>query len=185
METEKIQRLNAFLALHGTSCDILSKSKVQQFEKIDDAIQERVAHIKKAKEIIKKQSINVLNISADTKIARKTFYNNDLLRLYVEYRAADFYNDLTENQEKIKALKENIRTLENSMQNFILRDIEIENLRKELEVTQKELSHVMIAYEELQRKYEKLLTDREQSTSKPSCKVLIPKGGKLGSYFEV
>ena len=183
MEAEKIKRLNEFLRIHKTSCDDLSKSKVQQLLKADDAIQIRLSQIKHAEEFLKQPNINILNIASDTNISRKTFYNNELLRLYVEHCAAKVCDFRTESKEQKDELQNKVADLESQVRKFLIRDIETENLRKELETTQRELSHSLIAYDELQCKYEKLLRKKEELPQKPRCKILIPKDGKLGPYF--
>ena len=65
------------------SIDTISKSRLAQFEKVDAAIQTRLSEAMKEHDLLKTNPINVSTIVADTSIARKTFYNNDLLRLYV------------------------------------------------------------------------------------------------------
>ena len=57
MESEKISRINAFLARHGASIDTISKQKLAQFEKVDDAIQARLADINKARDILQGKPI--------------------------------------------------------------------------------------------------------------------------------
>lgn len=181
MEVEKRKRLSDFLDKHGKTYEILPKSQLTQLIKIDDAIEERLARIKNSEETIRQQSINVLNIASETKIARKTFYNNELLRLYVEECAAECYNESIACKEKIKNLKEQIVNLESSVQRFMLRDVETENLRRELAVTQRELTSLLTAYNGLKDKYEKLLFQIEQPQARQQCKVLVPKNGEFSA----
>ena len=71
------------LTKNGASIDTISKSRLAQFEKVDAAIQTCLSEARKEHDLLKTNPINVSTIVADTSIARKTFYNNDLLRLYV------------------------------------------------------------------------------------------------------
>ena len=120
MEEEKNKRLNVFLGSQGLSFDDFTDSKRCQLLKIDGAIQARIAKLKQAEEITKQQSINIQNISIDTKISRKTFYNNEEYRLYVEYCAAEFYAKRNETQKDIKSLKKENSELEAQIKKFML-----------------------------------------------------------------
>lgn len=104
MDEEKLARINSFLSKNNASIDTLSKSKLNQLDKVDSAIQVRLNKIDNAREIIKSNAINVSTISIDTNISRKTFYNNDLLKLYVKYYATecDDKNTLENDFDKIK-----------------------------------------------------------------------------------
>lgn len=183
MEDEKLKRINVFLANQGKSCDTLPKSQVQYLLKIDDAIQSRKDKIKSAEATLKEQSINVLNIASDTKIARKTFYNNELLRLYVEFCASEVNVAQLENKEIIRNLQSKNSDLESELQTLLSRDIETALLRKELAATQRELSFFIKAHEDLEHKYEMLLSNKERMASKSTGKILLPKDGKLGSFY--
>ena len=177
MEEEKIKRLNVFLGSQGLSCDDLPDNKRRQLLKIDGAIQARIANLKQAEEIIKQQSINTQNISKDTKISRKTFYNNEEYRLYVEYCAAEFYAKRNETQNDIKSWKEKISELEAQNKKLMLRDVETEKLRNELETSRKELANMQRVCKDLQDKYEVLLHESDPSSQKRSCTILVPPNG--------
>ena len=82
-------------------------------------------------------------------------------------------------------LKAKVADLENSVRHFAIRDIETENLRKELGATQLELAHLIAENKELKQKYSEMLAEKENPASKRKCKVIIPKTGKLGSNFSV
>ena len=84
MDAETLKRIDAFLAEHGQTLEAVPRARLTQFQKTDEAIQARLARIASAKETLKSCSINISAIAADSGISRKTFYNNDLLRLYVE-----------------------------------------------------------------------------------------------------
>jgi hypothetical protein len=120
-----------------------------------------MACIKSAEEVIKQQSVNVSNISLDTNISRKTFYNNELLKQYVEHYAAELYDDRTESREKIEALNEKTAVLESAVQELLLRDVETGNLRKELQTTHRELANQIAVNEGLKRKCEELLSEKD------------------------
>lgn len=182
MEDERISRLNAFLATQGIACDILPEKTLNQLLKIDDDIQSKIANIKRAENEIKVHSINVLNVAAGTKIARKTFYNNELFRQYVEYSSTEFYSERIQCRETIKELKNKVDSLEDIKQKFMERDIETENLRSELETTRKELLNMQKIYKELKEKHEKLLHESERASKKHRCVILEPSKGFCSGY---
>ena len=84
MDTEAIERINAFLSNYGKSFDTLTKNQKDKFLLIDNAIQQRLTKINEAKEVIAKNSINTMNISHDTGILRPTFYQQPLFDAFVK-----------------------------------------------------------------------------------------------------
>ena len=183
MDDEKIKRLNEFLSRHNTTCEILPAQQVRHLIKIDDALQERLGKIKEAEAVIKSQRISVQAIAEDTQLARKTFYNNTLLRQYVEYFATKVSAEATESKEQIKDLKGRISTLEDEVRKFLMRDWEIETVKQELEATQQMLAQKQKENERIQAKYEALLSEKTPSSEKPRGKVLVPRSGNISSFF--
>ena len=156
MENEKINRINNFLAKNGASIDTISASRLAQLQKIDDAVQHRVAKVLEAQNILKGNPINVSAISEDTGISRKTFYNNDLLRLYVEDQAATVITDKKPQSEEIDRLKAKCDEAEEQVRKFLLRDIETENLRHENMKLQLEIQNLQKRNTSLEEQYELL-----------------------------
>lgn len=128
MDEGKMLRIQTFLTKNGASIDTISNARLKQLEKVDADIQLRLRAITGAKEILKNSTINISVVSTDTEISRKTFYNNDLLTLYVEcYSTNDLENDTYYNEyQKIK--KKNDELIK-QVHNFLIRDIVVENLR--------------------------------------------------------
>lgn len=161
MENEALTRINSFLAQHGASSETLSKSRMAQFEKVDAAIQTRLAEIKKAQDILKGRPINVSTIATDTGIARKTFYNNDLLRLFVEAYSTS-PEDRTASQGDLDRLKGRYDEAERQIKQFLLRDIETENLRHENTKLQAEIKSLENRNLSLETRLEKIQTEMEE-----------------------
>lgn len=155
MENEKITRINEFLVRHGASIDTISKQKIAQFEKVDDAVQARLAEINRAKDILQGKSINVSVIAADTGIARKTFYNNELLRLYVEEHSS-MCDEKTASAGDMERLKARCEELEEQVRLFLLRDFETENLHHENMRLQVEIQNLQSRNTSLEEQYEQL-----------------------------
>ena len=183
MDLEKFNRINSFLVKCGTSYTGLSESKQRLFDAVDEAIQGRCQRVKEAELFIKQQAINVQNIAADSGLARKTFYNNNLLRLYVEEYASEANDSLTKANEDVKRLTDEISRLKLERQKMVDRDREVELNRLELNNMRRELKILRQEKEELQRKNAELLSAKERKTSKQNAKVLFPKDCDLGAYF--
>lgn len=158
MENEKVTRINEFLNRHGASVDTISKQKLAQFEKVDDAIQTRMVEINKAREILSGRPINVSVIAEDTGIARKTFYNNELLRLFVEEYSSSL-DEKSASGGDVERLRAKCEELERQVRLFLLRDVETENLRHENMMLQVEIQNLQTRNTALEEQYEKLQED--------------------------
>ena len=180
MEHEGIARIKTFLTKHGSSYEGLSESKKRQFQSVDNAIQTRLQSIVAAETTIREQMINVQNIAADTGLARKTFYNNDLLRLYVEEYAFEAFGSFTKMKEECKRLKEEITQLKNERQKMVDRDREIELTRLEIAALQTE---ILLLREEKDALNQELSSLKNSKSPKKIDKILIPKNGDFASFF--
>lgn len=141
MDGEKLSKIKDFLSKNSSSIDTLSKSRINQLSAVDDVIQSYLTKINEAKKILKETTINVSNISTDTGISRKTFYNNDLLRMYVEsYSTNESSKSIT--PDEYEKIKEKNDLLNKQVHNFVLRDIETEELRHENSMLYKEITNL-------------------------------------------
>lgn len=171
MENEALARINSFLAQHGASSETISKSRMAQFEKVDTAIQVRLAEIQKAQDVLKGRPINISTIATDTGIARKTFYNNDLLRLFVESYVTS-PEDKTASQGDLDRLKGRYDEAERQIRQFLLRDIETENLRQENMRLQAEIQNLENRNRSLETQYEKLQEEDAKLRKQIPTKVI-------------
>ena len=173
MENEKINRINTFLNEHGASIDTIPSARKIQFEKIDEAIQKRASELLKAKDILKNNTINISTIAIDTDIARKTFYNNELLKVYVEEYSLLFEDKSMAYTEEIERLKAKIKELEEQIHKFLIRDVETENLRHENMKLQLEIQHFQDRNNSLEEQYAKLQNNYEELRKKPTKVEII------------
>lgn len=155
MDEEKLARIESFLSQNNSSIDTLSKSRLNQLDKVDSAIQARLNEINKAREILKSTTINVSNISTDTGISRKTFYNNDLLKLYVEHYTIE-NDDKKVLESDFSKIKEMNDILTKQVNDFILRDIDTENLRHENDELNREIINLKNRNASLESEYKKI-----------------------------
>lgn len=183
METEKIKRIDSFLSNHKTSYDRLPKNQAQQLLIVDDVVQAKVKHINEAKDFLRKNHFNITDVAEESNISRRTFYNNEFLRLYVEYYDSLFANISIDNKEECNLLKEQIEQLEEKNRKLLLRDILFENLAHELEYTQNELARAVKVNEDLKKNYERIIAQSNQTFDNRGHAILLPLEGKMGEYI--
>ena len=161
MENDALKRISDFLAQNGASIDTISKSRLAQFEKVDAAIQTRLSEVKKAQDLLKTNPINVSTIAADTNIARKTFYNNDMLRLYVEGYSVTT-DEKTASAGDLERCRARCEELERQVKQFLLRDIETENLRHENMRLQVEIQNLEKRNQSLEEQYAEIQCENDE-----------------------
>ena len=103
MTADQKERIDSFLLRHNASLGTLSKGRIKQLRKVDDIIQEKLRRISEAKNCLQTSAINISTISAESGISRKTFYNNELLKKYVESYASD--EERTASAKELEAAK--------------------------------------------------------------------------------
>lgn len=171
---ERLNRIQAFLKKNNTSIEALTKGRIAQFEKVDDAIQAKLQAITQAQETLKATSINVSVISTDTGISRKTFYNNDLLRQYVEsYATIEATGNVASTD--YNRVKEKNDTLVEQVQALVLKDIDNENLRRENTKLQREIINLTKHVKNIEEQYEciqKENAELQRKLSKKSCQII-------------
>ena len=103
---------------------------------------------------MKNNNINISIVSSESGISRKTFYNNELLKMYVEYYATDTEEkNVPESEfEKIKLKNEE---LTKQIHGLVLRDIETENLRHKILELNKEIENLHVRNNYLEEELEK------------------------------
>lgn len=175
MDEQKIARIDAFLKLNGSSVESLSKSRLAQFEKVDDAIQTRLVEIEKAKETLKSIGINVSVIATDTGISRKTFYNNELLKEFVEsYSTIDVEKSVSAvSASELEKIKTKNNELQKQINGFVLKDIETENLRHEIKELNREIQNIQERNESLESQYEELQAELSEAKKQLSIRNIL------------
>lgn len=166
MDAETLKRIETFLAEHDLTPEIIPKARLTQFQKADEAIRTRLAGIKSAKDTLKSCCINVSAIAADSGISRKTFYNNDLLRLYVEKYA--YVPAEAASSAELQRLKARTDLYREQVDAFLLRDIETENLRHENMKLTAEISNLQVRNKNLEDQYAFLLKEVQNLRSRIS-----------------
>ena len=156
----QIGRINAFLAHHNANLDTLSKGRQKQFLQIDTAIQGRLHRIASAKEALKTYVINISTIAMDAGISRKTFYNNELLRMFVESYSTD--DGKVAPASALSSARNKIADLDHQLQDMLDRDIETGKLWHENESLHNEIKNMRVQISNLQQKYEEVRIENDQ-----------------------
>ena len=164
MDAETLKRIETFLAEHDRTPEAVSKAQLTQLQKADEAIRARLNRIASAKDTLKSCSINVSVIAADSGISRKTFYNNELLRLYVEKYACDPAEAAS--SAELQRLKARTDQYKEQVEAFLLRDIETENLRHENMKLTAEISNLQTRNKNLEDRYAALLKEMQKLRSR-------------------
>lgn len=109
MDNEAIDRINDFLSNYDKSFNDLTKNRQEKFLLIDDAIQKRLRKVAEAKEVIKENGINAMNISKDTGILRPTFYQQPLFDAYIKSYKTEESNSSQSSVQKVNEENKQLR----------------------------------------------------------------------------
>ena len=83
MDDNQMTRINTFLKSQGLDMGSVPTQRIKQLRKVDEAILKRLTAITEAQQALKDNSISIAAIATDSGITRKTFYNNEILKLIV------------------------------------------------------------------------------------------------------
>jgi seryl-tRNA synthetase len=158
MAEERTLRIEQFLEKNNLSRETITKKQYHILEMVDDSIQNRLDIISKCDAECRKANINISSIAKEIHVSNKTFYNSPFLAKYVN-EAAEKTISKHDSSEAYKQLKQQYDNLQSQLQKMLLRDIDIENAKVEIEALQNELKHIQAAYASLQEQYEKLLKE--------------------------
>lgn len=154
-EQEGLKRIQAFLAERNQSTETITASRLRQLQNIDKAIQQRLEAIAVAKESLKTNTITLQAIAADSGISRKTFYNNDLLKEYVEsHTKMNGESTRSIRASEYDYLKKRLETLTADLQMMHIRDIKAETSRYNAEQLEKTIEAKDKQIENLTKMYE-------------------------------
>ena len=127
--------LNDFLKRNRKDENTISTTLNKNLKKVEETILSRRKEIADAKKKIQENAINIKAVAEATGIARKTFYNNDLLVKLVEENLTED----TSRSDEIKRLKTRLADAETKLAKVLERDVETEILRHQIDKLQAEL----------------------------------------------
>ena len=163
MDDDQMMRIDAFLKNHGLDTGSIPKQRIKQLQKIDNALQKRLDAISKAQRMLRENSITIAAIASDSGITRKTFYNNKLLKQYVEsFMSVDGEPGKLVKASEIEKMKEKLERQADDIAKMIARDIDVEGLRYELDEMKKVIDIKDRHIQNLTELYDKTLDDLHQ-----------------------
>ena len=174
MENEALTRINDFLSKHNANINTIPKARLNQFLKVDTAIQTRLAKIIEAHELLNGRPFNLSVIADESGVARKTFYNNKLLGMYVEMYS-DAYPSLKEaNSADFERLQKRCEEAEARLTQFYQRDIRMQETIHENAKLQDEIRILQNRYNALETQCEQLRAKMADMMNPPRTSNIVP-----------
>lgn len=156
-------RIESFLKEQGLDISSVPRQRIKQLLMIDVAVQKRLQAIKQAQKIVKDNSISIVSIANDSGITRKTFYNNEILKTYVEsFTSIDGEPGKLVKASEISNMKKRIAEQSEEIAKMAARDIDIETLRHEADELRKVISNKDKQIQNLTELYENILLKLHQ-----------------------
>ncbi len=160
MDGNQMKRIEEFLKIQGLNTGSIPRQRIKQLQKIDEAIQKRLTAISEAKRMLKDNSISIASIATDSGITRKTFYNNEILKLYVEsFISIDGEPSKLVKASDIEAMKRRLKEQADDIAKMISRDIDIETVRHEVDELRRVIESKDKQIQNLTEMYESTLAE--------------------------
>lgn len=115
----------------------LKPTTLKHLIKIEELISTNLDYKKELLQKFKEKKITILSVSEESKISRQTFYNNPILKEYIQF-ALDT-TDLLDPYKKNEELSLIISELQEVVLNMQIRDIDFELLTNQVNKLKKEL----------------------------------------------
>lgn len=142
--------LDDFLRTHHASRETISTTLYNELSVVEEELKKRKKQIEEANEVIRNNSINISSIASSTGIARRTFYNNDLLNEFVTENTTV---NLSE-REVVNRFKSKIDEQNRKITQLLHRDIDAITLENEISRTQSELANAQQRIRSLEEQHE-------------------------------
>lgn len=175
MDGAQMNRIESFLKSQGIDTGSIPRQRIKQLEKIDDAVQKHLKAINEAQQVLKDNSFNVSTIANESGIARKTFYNNDILRKYVEsFTSVDGEPGKLVKASEIDNMKKKIKEQADMIFKMANRDIDLESLRHEADELRKVIANKDKQIKNLTELYESTFAKLHQLQFADRDEKIIP-----------
>lgn len=167
MDDNQMKRIEAFLKSQGLDIGSVPKQRIKQLQKIDEAVQKRLTAISEAQQMLKDNSINIASIATDSGITRKTFYNNEILKQYVEsFTSVDGEPGKLVKASEIDSMKRRIDEQAEDIAKMVARDINFETIRHEADELKKVINGKDKQIQNLTEIYEATLAELQEERRK-------------------
>lgn len=175
MDEEKV--LNAIkyrLSQIGCEFEGITQSQVKQLMKIELELSKRLSIQENASALIRDNKINIASIANAVGITRKTIYNNDVLKDCIESAGKQY--DSNYPISGLSSIREQLNESKEIINKMVRRDVDIENMKAEIDMLQKEIqdykSQVKSLSEENASLAGKLKDAEKRKSVKASLKLL-------------
>ena len=175
MDDNQMKRIETFLKSQGLDIGSVPKQRINQLRKIDDAVQKRLTSISEAQQMLKDNSISIASIATDSGITRKTFYNNEILKQYVEsFTSVDGEPGKLIKASEINSMRKRLDEQADDIAKMVARDIDIETLRHEADELRKVIDDKDKQIQNLTEMYESTLAELQNERHKNYGMRVIP-----------
>lgn len=161
---EKVKReINAVLAKVRKDIDVLPTATQKQLVLIHDAIDNMADQYDSAKNVMKAAQVNITNVSRISGISRKTFYNNDVLKEYVELSADRTPSLTSPDNITLGKYKAQIADLKQRINDFLANNtVDSENAKCDYDELLETYSALQKQYDILREQYDRIVKEREE-----------------------
>ena len=168
MDEQVEKRIISKVSSLGYNYDDLKDSIKDYLIKVEATLMSKEKMKSECLEILK-EKLSLSSIATDTQISRKTFYNNNILKEYIELDIENSTSYVA--SDSISLLKNRIKELEEMVEKMVCRDINYEQLKAENEQLADELKAA--------RSENKRLSERNISLSKEIKALKAPVDSKV------
>lgn len=178
MDDNQIKRIEDFLKAQGLDIGSVPKQRIKQLLKIDEAVQKRLAAISEAHQTLKDNSISIASIATASGITRKTFYNNGILKQYVEsFTSVDGEPGKLVKASEIDSMKKRLNEQADDIAKMVARDVDIESVRHEADELRRVIDGKDKQIKNLTEMYESTLAELQKERRKNRAGHIIPFDG--------
>lgn len=130
-ENELIANIGRKTDIIGIELKSLSKSQKDYLYKIENVLIQSTNNINAMLNNLQNELVSIVSLCKKAGISRKTIYNNEFLKIYIDFSIKE--QGLLHPHNQIHELKDQILEKQETINKMILRDITQERLKKELE----------------------------------------------------
>ena len=178
MDDNQMKRIEVFLKSQGLDIGSVPKQRIKQLLKIDEAVQKRLKAISEAHQMLKDNSISIASIATASGITRKTFYNNRILKQYVEsFTSVDGEPANLGKASEIDSMKKRLDEQADDIAKMVARDIDIESVRHEADELRRVIDGKDKQIQNLTEMYESTLAELQEERRKNRVGHFIPFDG--------
>jgi hypothetical protein len=167
-----IETINQILEKMKVKSELVEPKIMEHLKNIEVVLGEKFTKQEELKNEITKNRPSINGVAKESKIARQTIYNNDLLKAFIELRIENYNElDLVKRNDK---LSEEIRELKKKIKKMEERDVQLELMRRKISLVEKELKQLKADKNESEQKYINLKLKMESKEKTAYKAEVIP-----------